>query len=299
MKVHTPSFSKRASHILIRQASSPFIVLFPLQCPGKISHSSSGRRRTSLFPCLQGDRRCLSRQGSFKTVRTYGATVGGSFTGIPHTHSPTAVELLQTPFFKSAKKKSYLVGTILNGLPPLTARQERRRLPDSLNAQRTTDSWDFSSTAMSSLASSLNAAGPRIVQKTKTLSITSERNHGDEQETRGHLSKDNNGEPPRQTTEEPSPKTSPLKSEVPSAPHPTIPVPVVRRGDGSVHRPASSSASMMPPNSTTPSLWNKLTRRSSRNVLVEEDFSKGNTISRFLGRHRSSSLAQHPTFSPS
>lgn len=216
-----------------------------------------------------------------------------------HTHSPTAVELLQSPFFKSAKKKSYLVGTILNGLPPLTMRQERRRLPESMNTQRTTDSWDFGSTAMNSLASSLNAAGPRIVQKTKTLSITSERNHRDEQETCGLLSKDNNGEPPRQITKEPSPNTSPLMLEVLSAPHPPIPVPVVQLGGGSVRRPTSSSASMMPLSSSAPSIWNKLTRRSSRNVLVDEEFSKGNSISRFLGRHRSSSLAQHPTFSPS
>ena len=60
------------------------------------------------------------------------------------TGSPTAAQLLQTPFFKSAKKKSYLVGAILSGLPPLAVRQEQRRRPPSSMAQLTTDSWDFS-----------------------------------------------------------------------------------------------------------------------------------------------------------
>jgi len=58
--------------------------------------------------------------------------------------SPTAAQLLQMPFFKSAKKKSHLVGAILSGLPPLAMRQEQRRRPPSLMAQLTTDSWDFS-----------------------------------------------------------------------------------------------------------------------------------------------------------
>lgn len=58
---------------------------------------------------------------------------------------PTAAELLQTPFFKGAKKKSYLVNTILKGLPPLTQRQERRKHP-SIIAHPTMDSWDFATT---------------------------------------------------------------------------------------------------------------------------------------------------------
>ena len=198
------------------------------------------------------------------------------------TRSPTAAELLQTPFFRSAKKKSYLVGTILNGLPPLTMRQERR--PEILKNQRTTDSWDFNSTTISSQAPSLNGSGPRTVQKTKTLSITSEHNHKDEPETRGRF------------TTEPSQTTSPLKLEVVSPPHPTIPIPMARSS------PSHSSA-VTPQNSTSlstsPSLWDKLTRRSSRNALVDEESPKGKSISRFLGRRGSSSMAQRPIFSPS
>ncbi|KAI0080058.1 kinase-like protein [Panus rudis PR-1116 ss-1] len=55
---------------------------------------------------------------------------------------PSAQELLQMNFFKNAKKKSYLVGTILKGLPPLTQRQERRKQP-SILTHTTMDSWDF------------------------------------------------------------------------------------------------------------------------------------------------------------
>lgn len=83
-------------------------------------------------------------------------------------YSPTAEELLQTPFFKAAKKKSYLINTILSKkilpvlplaasdpdaslleeLPPLTQRQERRVVPALLSAN-SMDSWDFSATANS------------------------------------------------------------------------------------------------------------------------------------------------------
>lgn len=61
---------------------------------------------------------------------------------------PSAEELLQTLFFRGAKRKSFLVNTLLRELPPLTQRQERRKLP-SIIGQRTMDSWDFSSVATS------------------------------------------------------------------------------------------------------------------------------------------------------
>ncbi|KAJ3576139.1 hypothetical protein NP233_g618 [Leucocoprinus birnbaumii] len=58
---------------------------------------------------------------------------------------PSAEQLLQTPFFRNAKKKSYLINTILKDLPPLTQRQERRasRHPPTV---ATIESWDFAST---------------------------------------------------------------------------------------------------------------------------------------------------------
>ncbi|KAJ7814169.1 kinase-like protein [Mycena olivaceomarginata] len=58
---------------------------------------------------------------------------------------PTAEELLQSPFFKSSKKKSYLVGAILKDLPPLTQRQERR-VARAGTVHGTVDSWDFATT---------------------------------------------------------------------------------------------------------------------------------------------------------
>lgn len=56
---------------------------------------------------------------------------------------PTAQDLLNSSFFKGAKKKGYLVGTVLKGLPPLVQRQEKRPVP-SLLTHHTIDSWDFS-----------------------------------------------------------------------------------------------------------------------------------------------------------
>ncbi|CDO72738.1 hypothetical protein BN946_scf184990.g21 [Trametes cinnabarina] len=67
---------------------------------------------------------------------------------------PTAAELLQTSFFKNAKKPSYLCSTILRGLPPLTARQERRKQP-SIHTHATMDSWDFSSSLPASPTTSV------------------------------------------------------------------------------------------------------------------------------------------------
>lgn len=80
-------------------------------------------------------------------------------------YRPTAEQLLQTPFFRGAKKKSYLINTILSksellkcyesplivlkeDLPPLTRRQERRatRHPPTVS---TIDSWDFATTVNS------------------------------------------------------------------------------------------------------------------------------------------------------
>ena len=68
---------------------------------------------------------------------------------------PTAADLLQTGFFKNAKKPSYLCNTILKGLPPLTQRQERRKQP-SIHTHMTMDSgWDFSTSLPASPTTSV------------------------------------------------------------------------------------------------------------------------------------------------
>ena len=56
---------------------------------------------------------------------------------------PTAAELLALPYFKSAKKKDYLVGVLLEGLPPLAMRQERRKQPSLYTSTSISSSWDF------------------------------------------------------------------------------------------------------------------------------------------------------------
>ncbi|KAI0666309.1 kinase-like protein [Trametes maxima] len=67
---------------------------------------------------------------------------------------PTAAELLQTSFFKNARRSNYLCSTILRGLPPLTQRQERRKQP-SIHTHATMDSWDFSSSVPGSPTTSV------------------------------------------------------------------------------------------------------------------------------------------------
>ncbi|PCH33300.1 kinase-like protein [Wolfiporia cocos MD-104 SS10] len=62
---------------------------------------------------------------------------------------PTARELLATPLFRGAKKKSFLVGAVLQGLPPLAERIQRTRQP-SVMTRGTMDSWDFDASAAAS-----------------------------------------------------------------------------------------------------------------------------------------------------
>ncbi|KAH0838492.1 kinase-like domain-containing protein [Lanmaoa asiatica] len=115
---------------------------------------------TVLLQTVQGKPPTLDREGGIhRYSRAFKEIVDACLAKDP-SKRPTAAKLLQTPFFKNAKKKSSLVGTILDGLPPLTTRQERRRCPESLTTQRTTDSWDFGSTTLSSQTPSLIGPSP-------------------------------------------------------------------------------------------------------------------------------------------
>jgi hypothetical protein len=64
---------------------------------------------------------------------------------------PSAGTLLDSPVFRNAKKnpKAHLKNTVLKGLPPLTARQERRRLQSAHPTRFSVGSWDFASAAAS------------------------------------------------------------------------------------------------------------------------------------------------------
>lgn len=61
------------------------------------------------------------------------------------TKRPTAGQLLEMPYFRAAKRKEYLVGVLLEGLPPLTKRQERRTFANvhGTTLASTKLSWDF------------------------------------------------------------------------------------------------------------------------------------------------------------
>lgn len=62
---------------------------------------------------------------------------------------PSASELLEYSYFKSTKKKNYLVKTLLAELPPLSIRQERRKQATLLTSTSIFSSWDFTQTTFS------------------------------------------------------------------------------------------------------------------------------------------------------
>lgn len=116
--------------------------------------------------------------GSFKYSKAFQEIVEQCLEKNPERRA-TAAELLSSPFFRNAKKKSYLVGTVLSerlpspskrrsrlqitdqsyleALPPLTQRQERRKRASSSFAN-SLDSWDFSSTLSLSVKRSLSVS---------------------------------------------------------------------------------------------------------------------------------------------
>ncbi|KAJ7139761.1 kinase-like domain-containing protein, partial [Mycena epipterygia] len=98
-----------------------------------------------LLKTIQEDPPTLDREGgTFKYSRAFKELVDSCLVKDP-SKRPTAAELLQSPFFKASKKKSYLVGAILKDLPPLTHRQERR-VAHGAPMHGTVDSWDFATT---------------------------------------------------------------------------------------------------------------------------------------------------------
>ncbi|KAG6896286.1 hypothetical protein C0992_009336 [Termitomyces sp. T32_za158] len=95
-----------------------------------------------LMRTIQDDPPMLDRDGgTYKYSRAFKEMVESCLVKDP-SKRPTTQDLLESPFFRAAKKKSYLVRTILKDLPPLTQRQERRVLKNSMTMQ-SFDSWDF------------------------------------------------------------------------------------------------------------------------------------------------------------
>ncbi|KAI0257345.1 kinase-like domain-containing protein [Lactifluus subvellereus] len=99
--------------------------------------------RNVLLQIVQAAPPTLDREGGvYKYSRAFKEIVERCLVKDPSLR-PTAAQLLQTPFFKNAKKPSYLVGTILCDLPPLAQRLERRKKQPSFHLRGTIDSWDF------------------------------------------------------------------------------------------------------------------------------------------------------------
>lgn len=136
-------------------------------------------KHTHDYPSVQDPSPTLDRTGgSYKYSKAFQEIIEQCLEKDPEKRS-TAAELLTFPFFRNAKKKSYLVGTVLSedllsplktrsrlpitdqsypeALPPLAERQERRKR-DSSSFHNTLDSWDFSSTLSLSAKRSLSTS---------------------------------------------------------------------------------------------------------------------------------------------
>ncbi|KDR74090.1 hypothetical protein GALMADRAFT_71443 [Galerina marginata CBS 339.88] len=98
-----------------------------------------------LLKTVQEEPPTLNREGGVSRYsRAFKEVIDGCLVKDP-SKRPSAAGLLQTPFFKAVKKKSYLINTILKDLPPLTQRQERYALP-RVTSGNYIDSWDFATT---------------------------------------------------------------------------------------------------------------------------------------------------------
>ncbi|KAI0794137.1 kinase-like domain-containing protein [Fomes fomentarius] len=106
-----------------RVASDRVLVMTVTDAPPQLERSAGVHRYSSAF--AQTVAMCLNKDPSKR---------------------PTALALLQMPFFRNTRKPSYLCSTILKGLPPLTQRQERRKQP-SVVLHATMESWDFTASS--------------------------------------------------------------------------------------------------------------------------------------------------------
>ncbi|KAG8691533.1 hypothetical protein FRC11_001837 [Ceratobasidium sp. 423] len=105
-----------------------------------------------LMKILQEDAPTLDRDnGTHKYSKAFKEFIDSCLAKDP-SKRPTAQELLDLPWIKGAKKPSYLVNTLLTGLPPLAHRQERRRAPSVNNSFHHVESWNFNTTVTGDLS---------------------------------------------------------------------------------------------------------------------------------------------------
>jgi len=96
-----------------------------------------------LMLTLQKEPPTLDRdQASHKFTKTFKEMIDSCLVKDP-TKRPTSEKLLQHPFFKQAKKKSYLVSTILRDIPPLTQITHIKKTPQPKVSHEKGISWDF------------------------------------------------------------------------------------------------------------------------------------------------------------
>ncbi|KAG8968758.1 hypothetical protein FRC03_006215 [Tulasnella sp. 419] len=128
-------------------------------CSGRAPGSRERDVKRVLLGTLQNAPPTLDRDGGrYKYSKALKELVESCLNKDP-AQRPPAANLLQHPFFKGVKKKSYLVGALLANLPPLSARQERRLLHShqhghkfhplskgspSVTSLATAHSWDWS-----------------------------------------------------------------------------------------------------------------------------------------------------------
>ncbi|GAA5988203.1 hypothetical protein JCM11641_001611 [Rhodosporidiobolus odoratus] len=113
---------------------------------------ASGRAPNSLYPPAKALSKTildappqLDREGGkYKYTRAFAEMIESCLVKDP-SKRPTAEKLLQHPFFKTAKRNNFLVPAILEDLPPLEDRQQRRRKP-SQQGWDTIGSWNFTAT---------------------------------------------------------------------------------------------------------------------------------------------------------
>ncbi|GAA5841845.1 hypothetical protein JCM9279_003128 [Rhodotorula babjevae] len=119
---------------------------------------ASGRAPNSLYPpakalskTIMDDPPTLDREGGkFQYSRAMKDMIDACLQKDP-AKRPTADKLLQHPFFRGAKKKSFLVSSLLEDLPPLQDRQHRRRKASLSGIDTVSSLWNFQSTVHSTV----------------------------------------------------------------------------------------------------------------------------------------------------
>ncbi|GAA5900519.1 hypothetical protein JCM8208_000522 [Rhodotorula glutinis] len=119
---------------------------------------ASGRAPNSLYPpakalskTIMDDPPTLDREGGkYQYSRAMKDMIEACLQKDP-AKRPTADKLLQHPFFRGAKKKNFLVSSLLEDLPPLQDRQHRRRKASLAGIDTVSSFWNFQSTVHSTV----------------------------------------------------------------------------------------------------------------------------------------------------